>query len=515
MAEQGIQSPNSGSQINKINHKIPEDEWYLMLFVLITSIGLPILLMIIMVLWVPLLHIQHPYTKSPEVIYLRYHGLLFKMLFSLTCVQQIEISNIPGDPFPAEKKHKKRFSTANLFRNDDFPLQIALQEYYADPIAYALMLADINKELYVVVQRRETISLEELLLAERYQRQTRDLVGGKLLTMAESWKCFGFPQHYAWRRRGSRRLRSHRLEGGSYLPLTNGELETDGLLANPRSGDSNTTQWMVELSKFRKNTNTFCQYTGSEVDELAMPGETINNLRKFASDRRQELAPLLQINAQLKKQLDSYKRINAALQIRHTIEKLTFELPETPRYDVKGSGPKWHIFWDDIWNNAATDSKNPFHKLWMNAKGDYARNNYRDKGRDLFADMSGEIHGYDKRDFDYEHFDSSARNIANVLRPEIIDGKTGEVDWKDEIKKYPGINWPSTDNLPMTKVQRMESDIEYKRRRLAKIEEELLEAKDEEVRLREEGEVARLEREEHRTANAEQDIDLGGFFFDN
>ena len=34
--------------------------------------------------------------------------------------------------------------------------------------------------------------------------------------------------------------------------------------------------------------------------------------------------------------------------------------------------------------------------------------NIRDKGRNLFADMSGEIHGYDQRrrnTFDYEHFD--------------------------------------------------------------------------------------------------------------
>lgn len=81
--------------------------------------------------------------------------------------------------------------------------------------------------------------------------------------------------------------------------------------------------------------------------------ETIKNLRKFASDRRQELAPLLEVNARLNKELISYKRINAALQTRHTIEKPTFELPDTEQYDFPGSGPKWRVLWNQIWENAS------------------------------------------------------------------------------------------------------------------------------------------------------------------
>jgi hypothetical protein len=61
-----------------------------------------------------------------------------------------------------------------------------------------------------------------------------------------------------------------------------------------------------------------------------MPQQTINNLRKFISDRNEDLIPLLEENAKLNKELASYNRINVTLQIRQTIKKLVSELPETP-----------------------------------------------------------------------------------------------------------------------------------------------------------------------------------------
>ena len=224
-----------------------------------------------------------------------------------------------------------------------------------------------------------------------------------------------------------------------------------------------------QFTNFLTNVNFFCQYTGSEVDDLAPSRETINNLRKFASDRRQELAPLLEVNASLNKKLMSYKRINAALQTRHTIEKLTFELPDTAQYDLPGSGPRWQVLWDQIWADASGNVNNPFHKLWTQSTGQYARDNIRDKGRTLFADMSGEIHGYDQRpqnSFDYEHFDVSARRVATILHEEPIkDRKTGDVDWAQEIRKYP-IAWPAANNLALTELERLEGRVVNLQRRL-------------------------------------------------
>jgi len=138
----------------------------------------------------------------------------------------------------------------------------------------------------------------------------------------------------------------------------------------------------------------------------------------------------------LNKELATYKRINAALQIRRTIEKLVFELPDTARYEASGSGPRWKTLWKDTWKDAATNPRNPFHELWKSATGQYAKREYETKGADLFREMSGEIHGYDKRDFDYEHFDTFTRGIANVLRPKSVNQNTGEVNWKSEVNKY-------------------------------------------------------------------------------
>lgn len=50
--------------------------------------------------------------------------------------------------------------------------------------------------------------------------------------------------------------------------------------------------------------------------------------------------------------------------------------------------------------------------------------------------MSAEIHGYDKLDDEYEHFDTSIRAIARVLHPEETIANTREVNWEQEIKKY-------------------------------------------------------------------------------
>jgi hypothetical protein len=252
--------------------------------------------------------------------------------------------------------------------------------------------------------------------------------------------------------------------------VTLAERQRDCELKLRRRQTRSQIAWETQFWNFARNIVSFCQYAGSEVDDLAPPGDAINNLRKFASDRRQELAPLLEVNARLNKELTSYKRINAALQTRHTIEKLVFELPDTAQYDHEGSGPKWLILWDQIWADARENENNPFHDLWTQATGQYARDNIRDKGRALFADMSGEIHGYEQRPprnaFDYEHFDISARKIAMRLHENlIVDNNTGDVKWDREIRKYP-VAWPDEDNLELTTLERLNGKVTSLQRRL-------------------------------------------------
>lgn len=66
------------------------------------------------------------------------------------------------------------------------------------------------------------------------------------------------------------------------------------------------------------------------------------------------------------------------------------------------------------------------------------------RGRDLYSNMSSEIHNYEKRDelftfkhvFDYEHFDCPTRMVTGVLQP-TVDTTTKRPDWDKEISRYP------------------------------------------------------------------------------
>lgn len=367
---------------------------------------------------------------------------------------------------------------------------------------------------------------EQLLIDEKYQRQWRDdgledatgiLIGQTLYQAIRTQWRFIFSYRGNTNRHRVINDPVSRSGSGSKISLATQDIKP----GTENSAERNPStfvpiDWMVELGIFRMNVNLLCHHAGSEVDELDMPRKTINNLRKFASNRNQALAPLLEENAKLNKELASYKRINAALQIRRTIEKLVSELPETPEFDMDGSGPKWQKLWAVIWADAGTNLSNPFHKLWTDAKGQYARNDYQLKGRALFGDMSNEIHGYDRRDFDYEHFDPSTRGIANVLRPETVDDRTGEVDWKREIRKYP-VTWPASDNLALSKVSRLTKKLEEANLRVEQTKKDLQDAKDEEEVHRKEGAKRKSEREADRLANEAQDsnIDYGGLYRDD
>jgi hypothetical protein len=353
-----------------------------------------------------------------------------------------------NDYFPAEIKYE----ALCLFSQKEFLIEKALQEYHPDPIGFALALAELNKEMFEAAHHWIPTRLKTFVDQLRVQRRARDVLGEDGYLYNTWFESLSLLQIFRFLRAGLIELLNYRFERIHYGSRKR-EIED---------------AWECRFRHFCNNVNLFCQYAGSEVDTLALPRETINNLRKFAADRRQELAPLLEVNARLNKELTSYKRINAALQTRHTIEKLVFQLPDTPEYDFPGSGPKWKALWDQIWADASGIANNPFHNLWNQATGDYARNNIRDKGRTLFADMSGEIHGYDGRrgneprqgiDFDYEHFDASARKVATTLHGHLsIDQSTGEVDWTQAIRRYP-IQWPTADDLSLSKRLRLEARV--------------------------------------------------------
>ena len=397
----------------------------------------------------------------------------------------------------------------------EFPVENALQEYHLEPIAYALALAELNTEVLKATRKRNPRAVEKFMQKLSSERQYRDVLGDSNYGSDADIDGLTLLQIFQYLKAAF----SKTLDRSNAMSFEEEALDPDRVTA--RRGDIELNRWEEQLQNFFTNINFFCQHTGSEVDDLALPRETINNLRKFASDRRQELAPLLEVNAHLIKELTSYKRINAALQTRHTIEKLTFELPETAQYDLTGSGPKWQVLWTYIWADASQNMNNPFHDLWTQSKGEYARDNIRDKGRNLFADMSGEIHGYDQRrrnTFDYEHFDASARKVAKVLHDNpIVDQKTGDVDWTQEIRKYP-IAWPAADNLALTLLQRLEGRVASLQRRLKAAEEERDQEIEHQAEIQAEvhaGETVHHKREADREANddaQDAELSLNAFF---
>ena len=381
-----------------------------------------------------------------------------------------------------------------------------MQDYHLEPIAYTLALAELNTEVFIATRKRNPDAVVTFMERLCFERKNRDAFGDndyRSNVGIDNLTVFQLLQYL-------------KIAVSSALNhLFSLSFEETLEVIFPSMEYEVLNRWEDQLESFFKNVNFFCQHTGSEVDDLALPRETINNLRKFASDRRQELAPLLEVNAGLSKELTSYIRINAALQTRHTIEKLTFELPYTAQYDLAGSGPKWQVLWNQIWADACRNVNNPFHDLWNQSKGEYARDNIRDKGRNLFADMSGEIHGYDQRrrnTLDYEHFDASARKVAKILLDNpIVDQKTGDVDWTQEIRKYP-IAWPAADNLTLTLLQRLEGRVASLQRRLKVALEERDREIEHQAEIRAEvraGETAHQKRETNREANDDaQDAEM-------
>jgi hypothetical protein len=194
------------------------------------------------------------------------------------------------------------------------------------------------------------------------------------------------------------------------------------------------TDWMEELHKFEKNIFQLCFRIGVEVEKFASAKECIKKLREHTMKQRRELEPLFQDRARLIQDLDETKKINAALQVRRSIEKLSSAFSTLRNRGQGDTTSAWNELWTEIWANAAVDNTNPFRALSQSQK--YEFRNAAEKGKLLFADMSAEIHQYDSQTrHGYKYFHPSTQAIVDKLQP-TPDPGTGEVNWEGQLAKF-------------------------------------------------------------------------------
>jgi hypothetical protein len=158
-------------------------------------------------------------------------------------------------------------------------------------------------------------------------------------------------------------------------------------------------------------------------------------LKRYASEGTQKMSPLWKEHAQLRRKFEAQKRIIAAVQIRCTIENLVYAIPNKGKYDDRAAGNKWKTLWSDIQDNVKINDQNPFCALLRDASGHRADDIIK-AGVNLYSAMSAEIHGYEGLDAEYDYFDNSTNKISHLLLP-CPHKASNDVDWKEEIKKYP------------------------------------------------------------------------------
>ncbi|KAE8451002.1 hypothetical protein EG329_005442 [Mollisiaceae sp. DMI_Dod_QoI] len=371
---------------------------------------------------------------------------LFPILALPPASEKVDPPERPSGLLPSEIKHQNENTspTLALFRRDSFPLKQALEDYHKDTVGYALGLAEVSKEVCGVVWQKCRDDYEEMIAEECLERYWKYYAGEHVLKMmtlvtisqtahifspwrisflAKERRCIAMlgikPLHYPFRLV---------INFTGYLAAGN---KTSKIVI-PNVPGSEEHEWMRELKKFRKNVRELCQQAGSETDILAMPSENIDNLRRQAADKRRDIQPLFERISTLSSQLETSKRALAALQIRHTIERLALELDDKI-YRNRNTGPRWEQLWKEVWDDATSNKKNPFKELKDGCRGKWDEKNFILKGHQLFADMSIVIHGYDKLGHEYDHFDLFTAEIAKILRPKAVD-EDGEVDWKEEVK---------------------------------------------------------------------------------
>ena len=218
--------------------------------------------------------------------------------------KEIRFPETPNEPLYAEDKYKTRFESISFFRTfprESFPIQKALQDYHGKPIAYALALAQLNTEVFRATRKRIGGHVTGAMYNLATARRLRDMVSLEDYDTGSA----GLKSSHILRYLKSRFSLVLDLY---FLGILHERIDSSRFENAAEPDYQHMSGWNSQITNFVTNVNFFCQHTGSEVDELATPHKTIQNLRKFASDRRQELAPLLEVNAKLNKELTSYKR---------------------------------------------------------------------------------------------------------------------------------------------------------------------------------------------------------------
>lgn len=82
---------------------------------------------------------------------------------------------------------------------------------------------------------------------------------------------------------------------------------------------------------------------------------------------------------------------------------------------------------------AAKNAENPFHAIRNQARSKHEIRNLKAEEQRLYGDMSALTHGWDKRDWEYEHFDPQMEALVEMLKPREAGGK---VDWEKELGRY-------------------------------------------------------------------------------
>lgn len=305
---------------------------------------------------------------------------------------------------------------------DGYGLEQALLDYYTDPITYSLGMADIAAELHSLVKEKQPRALLRLSRSEQARRKMRD--------MRNHLHSLGSLEYVSIRQIGFIEFMRR------YTEVRHVDNSNNFYNLASWNNVNNDRDLISQWGDFRANVNMLCRHVGVDVDELDQPQKTISQLRQLASDSRRILRPLFEENARLRKDLDAFKRINSALQARHTIEKLTMNIPAQPAnrsgQPLKGSGDRWQYIWPLIWQEAETDPNSPFFHLRQEAKNRWDMREYLKHGGGLFSEMSSEIHRFEIGNDDYEHFNPVVRDILKALRP---IQSNGEVDWDAERKR--------------------------------------------------------------------------------
>ncbi|KUJ22155.1 uncharacterized protein LY89DRAFT_715133 [Mollisia scopiformis] len=373
-------------------------------------------------------------------------------------------------PIEEKRRDEPAFSTLALFRSSDLSLDKAKEQYDANPVTYARELWRISIQLQRVLLDKNEKGLSCLLQKQSHDAKRRNRASEGATGL---WIRISLFESLEWaiadfrikRCEKAMAVANRKASAGASTTNTNrlavsmdGDVEL-GTIPPTTTNTPVRIDWISEYQTFALNVNLFCDTVSVHaIDHLSPAWDTLTDLYNSAAKRRPDIS-LVKENQELRGQVQSSKRAIAALQIRRAIDKLTFELPKTAHYSYgvpkkipkkvaagyvpadDGAGrvtQRWGKLWGDIWDAAETDEKSLFYKSRQDAKGQHEKQNLKKKGEELFSDMSAEIHGYNKRDQDYAQFDPATNAIAKILlKSLVVDEDSGEVDWKETIRKYP------------------------------------------------------------------------------